>query len=168
MRPSVEKFHAPAAERRRITRGSCRRNDSTRRCFDVTSGSSAMPTRTARAVTNGVWPNAGSSAMARSSTTALPENTESEMCPIATSRPSAALIVRASCGRNRSMLINNDAAMPNARIDPSSVTPVKMMSFLRMFSFAWSLAISMPHTRVRSGWLSPQPGANSGTNRREL
>src|SRR5438046_10477291 len=31
------------------------------------------------------------------------------------------------------MLINNDAAMPNARIDPSSVTPVTMMSFLRMF-----------------------------------
>src|SRR6266567_8880083 len=77
--PRVEKFQLPAGERRNVIRGSCRRSDSIRRCFDVTSGSNAMPTRTDLAVTNGVRLNIGSSAIDKSSMTALAERTESEI-----------------------------------------------------------------------------------------
>src|SRR5947207_13598681 len=130
--PSVAKFQLPAAERRRVTRGSSRRSDSIRRCFDVISGTRAMPTRTSRAVTNGSRLNAGSSPIDKSSTTAPAEKSESEIRRIATSRPSAALIAHASCGRNRSMLTRSDTARAAAVTTATRMAPAMTIGRLRM------------------------------------
>src|SRR2546430_4405487 len=85
--PRPEKFHWPDEELSNTTCGLSRRNDLTWRLREKIRGIRSTPTDTALAVTNGAVPNAGSSAIDRSSIAIPPESSATLTRPTDTFRP---------------------------------------------------------------------------------
>src|SRR5207302_9315306 len=87
--PRLEKFHLPAGVRSRTICGRSSVRSVTCNVLLNTSGITSTPTLSPLAVTNGALPNAGSSAIARSSAETLPERIESFRFPMVTFGPNA-------------------------------------------------------------------------------
>src|SRR5262249_52948575 len=129
--PIVEKFQAPAGDRRRTICGSSSVSDRMWRLRDARSGHSATATLTVLAVTNAGAPNAASSAIATSSTDTRPSSNASLIVPTLTFRLTAFSSCRSSCGLSWLTSKNIDAPTATSTTSASPATPT-MTSLLIM------------------------------------
>ena len=145
--PRLEKFHLPSAVFRSVICGCSSVISVTRISLEVMSGMTSTPTLRDFAVTNGVLPNAGSSAMEMLSAETLPVRIDRLRFPTLTSLPSASLAVASILGRKLFTLMKKGIA---TRITTSIA--MTMPTILRM-----RFIDSLPSERtVRLRWKDPR------------
>jgi hypothetical protein len=94
------------------------------------NGMSSTPTFSDFAVTNGNFPNAGSSAMAILSAPTLPDRIDKLRSPTVTCLPKAALASDCTVGRNVFTLINSGKAIRIRRRTATAIPPIRSQRFI--------------------------------------
>src|SRR6267143_1016933 len=130
--PRLEKFHFPSEVFSKVISGWSSAMSVTRSSLEVIKGMISTPTFRDFAVTNGVVPNAGSSAIAMLSAVTVPVRRERLRLPTLTWRPRASLAVASSLGRKLFTLTRKGIAI---RITTSIATPIPTILRMRFMMF---------------------------------
>src|SRR5579883_433796 len=131
--PRLEKFHLPPAVFSSVICGCSSVIPVTRSSFDRIRGISSTPTFSDLAVTNGVEPKAGSSAIEMLSAVTEPPRIDRLRFPTLTWRPTASLAVASSFGRKLLTLITKGSTTSTTRRRATTMPIILSARFMAIF-----------------------------------
>ena len=134
----LEKFHFPLAVFSNAICGESSVMSVTLIFLEKINGISSTPTFSDFAVTNGDFPNAGSSAMAILSAPTLPERIDKLRSPTVTCLPKAALASDCTVGRNLFTLISRGNAIRIRRRTATAIPPIRSQRFIIQYLLLFS------------------------------